>query len=78
MISAAPQEVIQAALDGIVPPDHIIGTEFEYDADSGEVQSIRRVPAGYGKVAVVEELEERLGTSPDGRSTSATAAPTCT
>lgn len=65
VVSAAPQEVIQAALDGTVHADHIIGTEFEYDSHSGEVQSIRRVPAGYGKVAVVEELEARLGTSPD-------------
>jgi phosphoserine phosphatase len=65
VISAAPQEVIQAALAGTVPADHIIGTEFVYDPDSGEVQSIRRVPAGYGKVAVVEELEDRLGISPD-------------
>jgi phosphoserine phosphatase len=65
VVSAAPQEVIQAALDGIVPADHIIGTELEYDADSGEVQAIRRVPAGYGKVAAVEALEQRLGTQPD-------------
>jgi HAD superfamily phosphoserine phosphatase-like hydrolase len=65
VISAAPQEVIQAALAGTVPADHIVGTEFEYDPDSGEVQSIRRVPAGYGKVAVLEALEERLGTPPD-------------
>src|SRR5712691_12670574 len=57
VISAAPQEVIQAALAGIVPADHIVGTEFEYDPDSGEVQSIRRVSAGYGKVAAVEALE---------------------
>ena len=77
-MSAAPQEVIQAALDGIVPPDHIIGTELEYDEESGEVQAIRRVPAGYGKVAVVEELEQRLGTRRIEPSTSATAAPTCT
>ena len=27
--------------------------------------SIKRVPAGYGKVAVVEELEDRLGIAPD-------------
>src|SRR5687768_17069977 len=65
VISAAPQEVIQAALDGIVPADHIVGTEFEYDPGSGEVQSIRRVPAGYGKVAALEALEERLATPPD-------------
>jgi HAD superfamily phosphoserine phosphatase-like hydrolase len=65
VVSAAPQEVIQAALAGTVPVDHIIGTEFGYDPESGEVQSIRRVPAGYGKVAVLEELEARLDTPPD-------------
>ena len=65
VVSAAPKEVVQSALQGIVPPDHIFGTELEYDARSGEVRSIRRVPAGYGKVSVLEELEERLGTPPD-------------
>jgi len=65
VISAAPQEVIQSALAGAVAVDHIIGTEFDYDSDSGEVHAIRRVPAGYGKVAVLEQLEERLGSPPD-------------
>jgi phosphoserine phosphatase len=65
VISAAPREVIQSALAGIVPPERIIGTEFEYDTASGEVRSIRRVPAGYGKVAVVEELEAQLGVVPE-------------
>ena len=46
-------------------PEHIIGTELDFDTRSGEVRSIRRVPAGYGKVAAVEELEGRLGTQPD-------------
>jgi HAD superfamily phosphoserine phosphatase-like hydrolase len=64
VISAAPREVVLAALEGIVPPEHILGTELEYDA-SGEVQSIARVRAGYGKVAAVEQLETELGTSPD-------------
>ncbi len=64
VISAAPREVIESALDGIIPPDRIYGTELEYD-DAGEVQSIVRVPAGYGKVAVVEELEGRYGVTPD-------------
>jgi HAD superfamily phosphoserine phosphatase-like hydrolase len=64
VISAAPREVIQSALEGIVATDHIFGTELEYD-DDGEVRSILRVPAGYGKVAVVEELEEQLGIGPD-------------
>ena len=64
VISAAPREVIQSALAGIVAPDRIFGTELEYDA-AGEVRSIVRVPAGYGKVAVVEELETHLGIAPD-------------
>jgi phosphoserine phosphatase len=60
VVSAAPQEVIQSALEGIVPADHIIGTEFRYASESGEIQSIARVPAGYGKVAVLEELRAAL------------------
>jgi len=65
VISAAPREVIQSALAGIVAPDHIFGTELEYDDDTGEVRSVTRVPAGYGKVAVVEELEDQLRIGPD-------------
>ena len=64
VISAAPREVIESALAGILPPERIFGTEFEYDAGSGEVRSIVRVPAGYGKVAVVEELESRFEAAP--------------
>src|SRR3982751_601198 len=64
VISAAPREVIQSALAGIVAPDRIFGTELEYD-EAGEVRSIVRVPAGYGKVAVVEELEARLDVAPE-------------
>src|SRR5207244_12592950 len=41
------------------------GTELDYDPEAGEVRAILRVPAGYGKVAVVEELEHRLGIGPD-------------
>jgi HAD superfamily phosphoserine phosphatase-like hydrolase len=65
VISAAPKEVIQSALEGVVPADRIFGTELEYEHGTGEVRSVLRVPAGYGKVAVVEELESRLGIVPD-------------
>ncbi len=65
VISAAPEEVIQSALEGIVPADHIYGTRFQYDPSSGEIQSIIRVPAGYGKVAVLDELRETLQVSHD-------------
>jgi len=65
VISAAPEEVIQSALEGIVPHDHIFGTRFHYDSSSGEIQSIVRVPAGYGKVAVLEELKTALEVGDD-------------
>lgn len=66
VISAAPEEVIQSALEGIVPSDHIFGTQFRYDPVSGEIASIARVSAGYGKVAVLEELRSRMPVSRDG------------
>jgi hypothetical protein len=65
VISAAPKEVVVSALDGIVPADHIFGTELDFDPRSGEVRSINRVPAGYGKVAVLDDLGLRLGVAPD-------------
>ncbi len=65
VVSAAPEEVIKSALEGIVAPDHIYGTRFQYNSSSGEIQSIIRVPAGYGKVAVVDELQSELQISSD-------------
>ncbi len=65
VVSAAPEEVIQSALSGMVAPDHIYGTRFQYHPETGEIQSILRLPAGYGKVAVVEELRSRLPISYD-------------
>ncbi len=65
VISAAPEEVIRSALDGIVPESHIFGTRFRYDERCGEIQSIDRVSAGYGKVAVLEELRTRLAVGYD-------------
>lgn len=65
VISAAPEEVIQSALEGIVPPDHIFGTRFHYNESTGEIQSLIRVAAGYGKVAIVDELQATLQISHD-------------
>ena len=65
VVSAAPREIVISALEGVVPAEHIYGTELEFDARSGEVVAIKRVPAGYGKVAVLDELEQRLGITPD-------------
>jgi len=65
VISAAPREVVQSALEGIVDPENVLGTELGYDSGTKEINSIKRVTAGYGKVAAVQELEHRFETSPD-------------
>jgi phosphoserine phosphatase len=65
VISAAPEEVVRSALHGIVPPDHVIGTRLEYAAESGEIESVVRVAAGYGKVAAIDELRVALGVPSD-------------
>jgi phosphoserine phosphatase len=65
VISAAPREVAVAALADIVPAEHIYGTEFDYDPATGEVRGITRVPAGYGKVTVLDEIAQRLGVVAD-------------
>jgi len=64
VLSAAPVEVIQSALEDIVPPDHIYGTEFRYKP-SGEIERIVRATAGYGKVAVLDHLLEQQVSGPD-------------
>lgn len=56
VISAAPEEVIQSALEGMVPAENIHGTRLSYDQHSGEITGIERVCAGFGKVAVLDEL----------------------
>jgi HAD superfamily phosphoserine phosphatase-like hydrolase len=65
VISAAPREIVVSALSSILSPDHIFGTELDFDPRSGEVRAIERVPAGYGKVAVIEELCRQLSVAPD-------------
>jgi HAD superfamily phosphoserine phosphatase-like hydrolase len=65
VVSAAPEEVIQSALEDIVPAEHIFGTRFRYDENTGEIDSIVRVPAGYGKVAVIDQLHTNLQVSYD-------------
>ena len=65
VISAAPREIVISALAGIIPAEHIYGTELEFESHAREVQAIKRVPAGYGKVAVIEELQQRLAIAAD-------------
>ena len=65
VVSAAPWLVVHSALQGLVPTDHIIGAHFSFSAETGEVESIIQVPAGYGKVAAVDSLRLRLGVPSD-------------
>src|SRR5919204_806458 len=64
VLSAAPVEVIQSALEGIVPADHIFGTQFKYNG-AGEIETILQTTAGYGKVAVLNQLQGTLQVGPD-------------
>ena len=65
IVSAAPEEVIHSALEGIVPAEHVIATQLGYDHVSGEINSVTRVTAGFGKVAAVEALRAALGVPRD-------------
>src|SRR5438874_7504213 len=60
VISAAPQEIIQSALEVIVPPERIFGTRFRYN-EAGEVDSMNRDSAGWGKMNVLEDISASVG-----------------
>src|SRR5437764_12132431 len=64
VVSASPEEVIHSALEGIVPKDHIFGTKLVYSAN-GQVERLERATAGYGKVAVLDQLQTSLQIAPD-------------
>jgi 2-hydroxy-3-keto-5-methylthiopentenyl-1-phosphate phosphatase len=64
VLSAAPVEIVQSALEGLVPNDHIFGTEFQY-TKTGEIETITRATAGYGKVFMIDQLVGRAQIGPD-------------
>lgn len=64
VISAAPTEIVRSALEGLVAPEHIFGTDLEFDA-GGEISKITKAAAGYGKVVVLQELESQMRVRPD-------------
>lgn len=64
VVSAAPREVVESALEGIVSADRIFGTEFEYGED-GRITDVKHSTAGYGKVAVLDALREEWTISRD-------------
>jgi 2-hydroxy-3-keto-5-methylthiopentenyl-1-phosphate phosphatase len=64
VISASPQEVIESALQNMIPADHIHGTQLVYDV-ADRVESVVRVNAGYGKVAVLDDLQKQFQIGPE-------------
>ncbi len=64
IISAAPTEIVRSALAGLVAPEHIYGTDLDFD-DNGEISKITKASAGYGKVVVLSELESQMRVRPD-------------
>jgi HAD superfamily phosphoserine phosphatase-like hydrolase len=64
VISASPVEVVHSALEGIVPKNHIFGTQFVYDSE-GRIERLERATAGFGKVAVLDHLQTSLKIAPD-------------
>ena len=78
VISAGPQEIVESALRDSVPADHIHGTQFLWDS-TGRLESIIRTNAGYGKIAVLDDLQEMLQIKgPSALFTSGMAAPIST
>ena len=77
VISAAPEEVIHSALEAS-SSRHTSSAPSSTMTRCPAKSFNRRVPAGYGKVAVLDELERGSTCTPIAPSTSATAAPTCT
>jgi HAD superfamily phosphoserine phosphatase-like hydrolase len=64
VLSAAPVEIVHSALEGIVPEDHIFGTQFVYNAD-GSIERLERATAGYGKVTALDHLQKTCEVGPD-------------
>lgn len=64
VISAGPQEIVESALKDSVPADHIHGTQFLWDSTE-HVESVIRTNAGYGKVAVLDDLQKMLQIGPE-------------
>lgn len=58
VLSAAPQEIAQKSLEGILPSDHIFGTKFIFDQNDIAVD-IERTGAGHAKVATLDMLKTK-------------------
>jgi HAD superfamily phosphoserine phosphatase-like hydrolase len=58
VVSAGPQEIVESALEGIVPADHIFASQLNYN-ERGEVSEVGCLRAGYGKVTILDHLRSQ-------------------
>ncbi len=57
ILSAAPKECVEKAVEGILPAENVYGTTFIYK--NGIVQDVERTNAGHAKVATLDMLKEK-------------------
>ena len=62
VVSAGPQEIVESALEGIIAPDNIFASRLAYN-QHGEVCDVVCLRAGYGKVAILDQLREKFAIS---------------
>ena len=58
VVSAGPREIVESALEGVIPPENIFASRLAYD-ENGEISDVECLRAGYGKVAVLDYLREK-------------------
>jgi HAD superfamily phosphoserine phosphatase-like hydrolase len=58
VISAAPQEIVTRALEGILPPANVNATKLIYDED-GVVRDVKRVAAGSMKLDILNRVRAK-------------------
>jgi len=58
IVSAAPKECVEKAVEEILPVDNVFGTTFIYN-DKGIVLDVERTNAGHAKVATLDMLKEK-------------------
>ncbi len=63
IVSAAPKECVEKAVENILSPDNVYGTTFTYK--NGVVQDVERTNAGHAKVATLDMLKEKENISRD-------------
>lgn len=62
VVSAGPQEIVESALEDVIAPENIFASRLAYN-ENGEICDVECLRAGYGKVAVLDDLREKSAIS---------------